>query len=86
MLLNFIAPGDDWMSGRAASYQVRYASGPISPAGFDSASALSGVPAPSPAGTREQLRLPVPGRARYIAVRATDAAGNISAEVSVPIG
>ena len=64
---------------------MRYAASPITPAGFDSAPAAQGVAAPNDPGTDEKLRLAVPTTATYIAVRASDAAGNLGAEVSVPI-
>ena len=41
--------------------------------------------AASPAGTHEQLALTIPRTAKYLAVRAIDAAGNLGAIVSVPI-
>jgi hypothetical protein len=83
--VSFVAPGGDWMVGRGASYDVRYSAHPITTDNFEAAAAVPGVPAPSPAGTSEQLRLPVPSTARYLAVRAVDAAGNIGAETAVPI-
>ena len=85
VLLSFLAPGDDWMVGRAASYDVRWSAKPISAADFGAATPVAGVPAPSPAGTREQLALAVPRTARYVALRAIDDAGNLGAIVTVPI-
>jgi hypothetical protein len=83
--LAFVAPGDDWMVGRAESYDVRWSAHPITSDNFDSARKVGGLPAPSPAGTQERLRLSLPGTARYLAVRATDDAGNLGAIVAVPI-
>ena len=52
--LTWTAPGDDGSTGTAASYDVRYASSPISTAAdFTAATAASGEPAPSVAGTGE---------------------------------
>jgi hypothetical protein len=85
VILTFIAPGGDWMSGKAAAYDVRYGSSPIAPSEFASAAAVKGLPAPAAPGTLEHLRLGVPSGATYIAIRATDAAGNIGDAVSVPI-
>jgi hypothetical protein len=85
VLVSFIAPGGDWMIGRAASYDVRYSTQPITPDNFDSATPVSGVPAPSRARTRERLRLAIPATAAYVAVRAIDTAGNLGAVVAVPI-
>ena len=73
------------MIGRAASYEVRYSDQPITQANFDSATAVSGVPTPGPAGTHERLTLQVPSTAAYVAVRAVDSAGNLGAISSVPI-
>ena len=85
-VLSFTAPGNDWMIGTAAAYDVRYSSQPITPENFASAQSLSGVPAPAPAGTAERFRVTVPSTASYVAVRAVDAAGNLGAMVAVPIG
>jgi hypothetical protein len=64
---------------------VRWSAHPITSDNFDSARKVGGLPAPSPAGTQERLRLSLPGTARYLAVRATDDAGNLGAIVAVPI-
>jgi hypothetical protein len=86
LTLSFIAPGNDWMIGRAASYDVRYSDQPITQANFDTATAASGVPTPGPAGTPERFQSQVPSTAAYVAVRAIDPAGNLGAIVSAPIG
>jgi len=83
--VSFIAPGGDWMSGHAAAYGIRYASSPISAAGFASAIRVRGVRSPARAGTVQRLRLAVPAGARYVAIRAIDAAGNLGDEITVPI-
>ena len=77
--LSFLAPGDDSMVGRAARYQVFWSAG-------GRPHAVPGLPRPRPAGTAERLRVSVPRRARFIAVRAVDAAGNIGNVVRVRIG
>ena len=77
--LTWTAPGDDYQIGRAARYDVRISSSPISESGFWSARQVSGAPVPGPAGTRESLTLALPHwRRLYVAVRAIDAAGNAS--------
>jgi hypothetical protein len=83
--LAFTAPGDDWMTGRAASYDVRWSAHPIGADVFSAATQVGGVPAPGPAGSAEQLQLNVPRTARYLAVRAVDDAGNLGAIATVPI-
>ena len=83
--LTFTAPGDDWMTGQAVRYDVRWSDGDITADSFTAAAAVAGVPAPSPAGTPERMTLTVPAGAQTIAVRAVDRAGNLGAEVSVPI-
>jgi hypothetical protein len=85
VLVRFLAPGDDWMIGRAASYDIRYSHSTITPGSFASATPVTGVPAPDPGGTSEEMRLSVPSDASYLAVRAIDPAGNLGAEVTVQI-
>ncbi|UCG50748.1 MAG: hypothetical protein JSW58_11125 [Candidatus Latescibacterota bacterium] len=54
--LTWTAPGDDWMSGTASHYDIRYASWPIlSESGWDSATPLSDLPPPKPAGETESF-------------------------------
>jgi hypothetical protein len=78
VLISFIAPGGDWMIGQAARYQAFWRSaGPQY--------AVRRIPRPHTAGTRERLRLSVPRRARFIAIRALDAAGNSGDTVSIRI-
>ena len=60
----WIAPGDDWTVGRAASYTLRAGGRRIA------------APAPATAGTRQCAR--VPRRAPTVTLRATDDAGLVS--------
>jgi hypothetical protein len=85
VLVTFTAPGNDWTTGQAAGYDVRYSTDPITPDGFDSATSAGAVPAPATAGTPQTLTLTTPAGARFLAVRAFDGSGNLGAEVSVPI-
>jgi hypothetical protein len=86
VVVSFVAPGDDWMIGKASAYDVRYSQSAITPDSFGSASSTSGAPAPATAGTAQSMSLSaLPGGARYVAVRAVDAAGNLGAEVTVRI-
>jgi hypothetical protein len=86
VLLTFTAPGDDWMIGRAAAYDVRWSTQPITPEGFAAANPQPGLPPPSTAGSPERLVLAVPRAARYVAVRAIDHAGNLGPAVPVAVG
>ena len=78
--LTWTAPGSDYQVGKAARYDIRVSSSPISESGFWQAHEVAGAPTPGPAGTRESLALtpPRPGRL-FVAVRTLDAAGNASA-------
>jgi hypothetical protein len=73
--LHFTAPGDDAGCGTATSYEAATADSPIGPDQFGSATALTGAPAPSAAGSPEGFA--VASHGRYIAVRAVDEAGNV---------
>jgi hypothetical protein len=83
--VSLIAPGDDWMVGKASRYQVRASASPITPAGFGSARGTLSAPKPSAAGKHQSFTVSLPARARYLAVRAVDAAGNLGPEVTVQI-
>jgi hypothetical protein len=71
--LSFVAPGDDLLCGRAASYQVTVSSKPITAASFPKAPRGGARPGVA-AGTR--VTVTVPSKGRYIGVRALDEAGN----------
>jgi hypothetical protein len=64
------------MCGTASSYQIVTSGSPITPQSFASATALSGAPAPTVAGSAQSYTLPASAR-RYVAIRAIDAQGNI---------
>ncbi|MGI8557351.1 MAG: hypothetical protein ACR2ND_03410 [Solirubrobacteraceae bacterium] len=74
--LSFTAPGGDLLCGRATRYEVVQSDQQILPQTFASGQAISGVPSPAPAGTRQSLTLPVTPLG-YVAIRAIDQAGNI---------
>jgi hypothetical protein len=79
--INWTATGDDSLTGTAASYDVRYSTSPITAANFASATAASGEPAPTASGTVQAFT--ITGLTRqttyYVAMKATDDAGNPSA-------
>jgi uncharacterized protein (DUF2141 family) len=51
--LTWTAPGDDWSTGTASMYDLRYSTEPISPENFDLATMAVGMPAPLPAGSSQ---------------------------------
>jgi hypothetical protein len=84
--LAWTAVGDDSLTGTAASYEVRYSTAPITIANFASATAVTGVPVPSVAGTAQSVVVRTLSRqvTYYFALRTTDDAGNPSALSNVP--
>jgi len=77
--LTWSATGDDYRSGTAASYDVRVSTQPITEASFWGAQRVNGL-VPAPSGTQQRMELVAdPQAAEYVAIRAVDKAGNISA-------
>ncbi len=77
--LEFTAVGDDWKSGRAASYQIFAASAPITQGNVAAATPITPIKSvkPKAAGAHEAILVtPISGLTFY-AVRAIDKAGNI---------
>lgn len=83
--LNWTAPGDDGAVGRAATYDVRWSSNPITDANFASATPVIGPPTPSNSGTAETFTVMglSPGAQYYFALRTADETGNWSATSNV---
>lgn len=79
--LNWTAPGDDGNIGRAASYNLRFSTSPITDGNFSQATAVTTVPPPSPAGSTEAMTIIglQPATTYFFALKTTDAAGNVSA-------
>lgn len=80
-VLDWTAPGDDGPVGTASSYDVRYATFPItSDAEFDEATAAPSPPTPSLAGTPETLTVGnlESGVTYYFAVKTSDEVPNTS--------
>lgn len=88
VLLGWTAPGDDSLSGVATSYDLRYATTPITPANVGLAIPAAGEPTPAPAGTGQQHRVTLltPGTTYHFSLFATDNAGNRSGLSNVPSG
>jgi len=78
VLLSWSAPGDNAVSGTAASYDVRYSTALISLANWDSATQATGEPTPLIAGTTQTLSITgLSSETKYyFAIRATDEASN----------
>jgi chitodextrinase len=80
--LKWTAPGDDSLSGRAARYELRWSTSPITTlAQFSAARPVSGLSAPQPAGAGESATVGglVPSTTYWFAVRTFDEVGNGSA-------
>jgi hypothetical protein len=78
--VQFVAPGDDGVVGKAASYDVRArVDGPITDANFATAMAVSASVVPGPAGTLQVVDLTglLPETTYSIGIRATDDCGNV---------
>ncbi len=88
LTLAWTSPGDNGQVGNAASYALRIATTPITSATWGSATVAGPPPAPASAGTTQTVVLGglVPSTTYYVALRATDAAGNIAALSNVPSG
>jgi hypothetical protein len=78
--IQWTAPGDDGLTGRATAYDLRYAMTPLTAANFSAATQIPGVPPPKTAGSPETFTvtgLPQ-GRGFYFALRTVDEAQNWS--------
>ncbi|MFN7950885.1 MAG: S8 family serine peptidase, partial [bacterium] len=79
--LGWIAPGGDGPCGRAARYDVRYATDPSAdlsdPVTFAAAPSVSNPPSPAVAGSRERFHFVPPPDAVSYAIRAIDEHGLI---------
>lgn len=79
--LSWTAPGDDSVTGTAAAYDLRMSTSPIDDASWDSATPVTGLPAPQPPGTTEYavVRGLTQGTTYWFAIKTSDHAGNWSA-------
>jgi hypothetical protein len=77
--LAWTAPGDDWDSGSASSYDLRYSTSMITEANWDAATQVVGEPGPQVAGSAETFRVTglAPLTTYYFAIKARDEGGNI---------
>lgn len=76
--LQWTAPGDDGVIGRASHYDVRFSRTPITPTNYMFATRLNTAILPGVVGTSERLTVVglTPGVAYYFAIRAVDDASN----------
>lgn len=83
--LTWTAPGDNGNVGQATSYDIRYSTTPITADNFTSATAVTNLPLPQPAGSSESYTVNglQPATTYFFALTATDAAGNVSAMSNV---
>lgn len=81
LTLNWTAPGDDSLTGRASAYDLRFAFDPITPATFQYAVRVIWAPSPAAPGTRQSVTLDNLSTAQvyYFAIKTRDQAGNWSA-------
>ncbi len=80
--LSWTAPGDDGVVGTAASYDLRVSTTAINDENdFNAATTVENEPSPSSAGSTETITLGdlSAGTIYYLAIRTSDAAGNLSA-------
>src|SRR5947209_20279838 len=75
-VLRFIAPGGDLLCGRAAGYQLAFGRGRLTPQTFVRARRLRLRLRPAASGVAQTVVLP-PGLRGWVALRASDQAGNI---------
>ncbi|MCC6157393.1 MAG: hypothetical protein IT350_05020 [Deltaproteobacteria bacterium] len=84
--LSFTAPGDDWMCGTAAEYDIRVATSQEDLEGveaFTQATAVPGIPSPAPGGTTVQIEFDSDEPEFWFAIRSVDELGHHSL-ISVP--
>ncbi|GEM_PF-4669660 len=84
--VSWTAPGDDGSNGTAASYDLRYSTSAITSSNFDSATAVTGEPTPSVAGTTESMSVTglSASTTYYFALKTSDEVPNTSAISNVP--
>jgi hypothetical protein len=86
--LAWTAPGDDWNSGTAASYDLRYSTSMITEGNWDAATQVTGEPSPQVAGSAETFTVTglAPLTTYYFAIKARDEGGNIADLSNIAVG
>ena len=84
--LTWTAPGDDGTTGMASQYDIRYSTAIITDGNFAAATAVTGVPIPSAAGTSQSVTVSglAPNTPYYFAMKSADEVPNWSAISNVP--
>jgi len=84
--LTWNAVGDDSLTGIATSYDIRYSTTAITLANWATATAATGEPLPTAAGTQQTFTINAltPSRVYYIGIRTTDNSGNVSGLSNIP--
>jgi len=84
--VRWTAPGDDGTTGTASSYDIRYSTTAITLANWATATAATGEPLPTAAGTQQTFTINAltPSRVYYIGIRTTDNSGNVSGLSNIP--
>ncbi len=79
-ILSWTAPGDDGAVGTATTYDLRYSTSPITSANFASATAVTGEPTPTIAGTTQSMTVSGlnSGTTYYFALKTSDEVPNVS--------
>ncbi|MFH0863556.1 MAG: cohesin domain-containing protein [Candidatus Gottesmanbacteria bacterium] len=80
LALAWTAPSDIGLAGKAASYDMRYSTNPISDANWSTTTAVSSLPTPGAPGTTETITVSSlsAGTTYYLAIKSKDANNNIS--------
>lgn len=78
--LAWTAPGDDGVTGQAASYDIRQSTNPITPTNFSQAQKVANVPLPSIAGAQQTMTVTglSSNTTYYFSLKTSDAVGNTS--------
>ncbi|MFH1679504.1 MAG: fibronectin type III domain-containing protein [Candidatus Eisenbacteria bacterium] len=78
--ITWTSPGDDSVSGTAAAYDIRYSTTGIDEERWEASAVAPGAPVPERAGSAETFTISdlAPDTTYWIALRASDEAGNVS--------
>jgi len=78
--LTWTAPGDDGTVGTASQYELRYSTATITASNFSSATPWTSMPAPTAAGSSQNVTVTglSPATTYYFAIKTADNAGNWS--------
>lgn len=86
LTLSWTAPSDIGPAGKANSYDLRYSTSTINNSNWNSATVVSGLPAPATAGTNQTFTVTglTSGATYYFGIKSTDGSGNVSALSNIP--